>query len=58
MASKTSKVSEAINFGNAVVNDANMVNALDPNHPEKDSTSKDWLNSISGAYGYLDNLFQ
>lgn len=58
MASKTSKVSEAINFGNGAVNGANAVNAADPNHPEKDLTSKDWINGLSGAYGYLDNLFQ
>ncbi len=36
--SKPSKLSEAINFGNASVNAANTVNTVDPNNPEKKLT--------------------
>ncbi|RPD84883.1 hypothetical protein EGK75_10090 [Neisseria weixii] len=56
--SNTSKLSEAINLGNASVNAANATNAADPNNPGKNLTSKDWVNATSGAYGYLDNLAQ
>ena len=46
-----SRVSEAINFGNAVVNASNIAS-------QDKYTSQDWVNAAGATYGYLDNLWQ
>lgn len=53
-----SRVSEAINFGNGVVNASNIAsnNLVLPNQDKY--TSQDWVNAAGATYGYLDKLLQ
>ena len=52
------KSSKAINAGNATVNSANFVDAIDPNNPQVDVKSPQWFSAFSSAFGYADNVAQ